>query len=105
MVTFRFTEGNWAVVYIANKKFAWYPLTSEAKQVSIPTRIGPVVIEIGAGSARVVHSPCPNQQCVKTGKIRHSHAEIVCLPARILLTLEGQDEYEQKKSRVDAITY
>ncbi len=105
MLTFRYTEGSRAVVYIANKKFAWYPLAGETRRISIPTQIGMVWLEIGSGTARVVSSPCPNKLCVKTGVVRHSHEEIVCLPAKLLLTLEGPDGPGHMKAGADAITY
>ncbi len=104
ILNFHFTLGNKAVVYLANKKFAWYDISGEKHQVEIPTKIGPIKIEIGAGAARVISSPCPNKICVKTGIIRHSHEEIVCLPAQMLLVLEG-DASEQKAGGSDAITY
>lgn len=34
-------------------------------------------------------SDCPTQDCVRTGTIRRSGQSIVCLPARVVVTLEG----------------
>ena len=34
-------------------------------------------------------SDCPTQECVHTGKITRSGQSIVCLPARIVVQLEG----------------
>jgi hypothetical protein len=105
ILTFRFTEGTRAVVYVANKKFAWYELSGEKHQITIPTQIGSVILEIGENSARVMQSPCPGKLCIKTGIIRHSHEEVVCLPAKLLLVLEGAAETGGKKTGSDAITY
>jgi hypothetical protein len=105
ILTFRFTEGARAVVYVANKKFAWYDLAGEKREVDVPTAIGTVKLEIGGGGARVVSSPCPNKLCVKTGTVRHSHEEIVCLPAQLLLVLEGGPGSGSGKGGTDAITY
>lgn len=42
------------------------------------------------GSAvRVAESDCPNQDCVHTGAISRAGQSIVCLPARVAVTLEG----------------
>ena len=38
---------------------------------------------------RVVESDCPTQDCVHTGQISHAGQSIVCLPARIVITLVG----------------
>ena len=37
----------------------------------------------------VTASDCPTQDCVHTGTITRSGQSIVCLPARIIITLEG----------------
>lgn len=38
---------------------------------------------------RVVESDCPTQDCVHTGEIYRAGQNIVCLPARIIIALEG----------------
>ena len=38
---------------------------------------------------KVVHSDCPTQDCVHTGTITRGGQSIVCLPARIIIQLEG----------------
>lgn len=38
---------------------------------------------------RVAESDCPTQDCVRTGAIFRSGQSIVCLPARIIIRLEG----------------
>ena len=37
----------------------------------------------------VEESDCPTQDCVHTGHISRSGQSIVCLPARVIITLEG----------------
>jgi hypothetical protein len=105
ILTFRISEGTRAIVYVADRKYAWYELTGEKRTISVPTRIGPVRLEIGAGSARVIDSPCPNKLCIKTGAVRHSHEEIVCLPAQLLIVLDGPPISGSGKDGADAITY
>lgn len=48
-----------------------------------------LTVEYAAGSARVLSSDCPTQDCVHTGMITRSGQSIVCLPARIIIRLEG----------------
>ena len=45
--------------------------------------------EYAAGSARVRTSNCPPQDCVHTGVVSRGGQSIVCLPARIVIRLEG----------------
>lgn len=49
---------------------------------------------------RVARSDCPTQDCVHTGTIAGSGQSIVCLPARIILRLEGGTPED---SGVDAV--
>lgn len=43
----------------------------------------------GESGLRVAASDCPTQDCVHTGMITRSGQSIVCLPARIIVRLEG----------------
>ena len=40
--------------------------------------------------AEVLESDCPNQVCVRTGRIGRAGQSIVCLPARISVTIAGE---------------
>ena len=44
---------------------------------------------LSANGAEMITSDCPTQECVHTGKITRSGQSIVCLPARIIVSLEG----------------
>lgn len=44
------------------------------------------------GEVWVERSDCPTQDCVHTGHISRSGQSIVCLPARVIITLEGAEE-------------
>lgn len=46
-----------------------------------------LVIEDGA--ARVAAADCPDQICVKHGAIRYAGESIVCLPHKLVVTVEG----------------
>jgi hypothetical protein len=104
-LAFRVTEGSRATVYMSNKRFAWYELGGDKRKVEIDTRIGPIALEIGQGAARVLSSPCPNKICVKTGAVRHVHGEIVCLPAHLLLVIEGDSRAGRPGGEIDAVTF
>ena len=50
---------------------------------------GDYVVQFSHGYIRVESAPCANQDCVHTGWISRSGQSIVCLPARIIIQLEG----------------
>ena len=41
------------------------------------------------GSARVVEASCPDQICVNHGAVRYNGESIVCLPHKLIVTVEG----------------
>lgn len=41
------------------------------------------------GTAQVVEASCPDQVCVRQGAIRFAGESIVCLPHRLVVTIEG----------------
>lgn len=49
-------------------------------------------LRLSPDGAEVLDSDCPNQVCVRTGRISRAGQSIVCLPARISVTLTGGAE-------------
>ena len=47
------------------------------------------VLVIENGTARVVEASCPDQVCVRQGAVRYAGESIVCLPHRLVITVEG----------------
>ena len=73
---------------------AAYPLT-EARTVSISGVLGPTVIRIESGRARVVSDPGPRQYCVKQGWLTRPGEIALCAPNHVSLSLSGgQPLYE-----------
>ena len=53
------------------------------------------VIEITENSVYFSHSDCPDQVCVRTGKLTRAGQIAVCLPNRVIVRLVGaQDEID-----------
>ena len=48
-----------------------------------------LTVEKTDGAVYVASSDCPNQDCVHSGAISRAGQSIVCLPARVAVTLEG----------------
>lgn len=51
----------------------------------------PGTIEAANGSIRFAHAECPDQVCVKTGWISRPGQIAVCLPAGVMIKIEGND--------------
>ncbi len=48
-----------------------------------------LTVEIKDGEVRVSEAGCPGHDCVKTGKISRDGQSIVCIPAGIIITVDG----------------
>ena len=52
-------------------------------------------ITIKGGKVQVSKSSCKNQICVRQGSISTTHQSIVCIPNRVVVSIEGKDgEYD-----------
>lgn len=73
---------------------AAYPL-NEARTIRVDGALGPTVIRIESGKARVVSDPGPRQYCVKQGWLVRPGEMALCAPNHVSLTLTGgQPAYE-----------
>lgn len=59
------------------------------------------IVEIKNGSVSVSEASCKNQVCVRHGSISRAGESIVCLPNRLVITIEGGAE---KGGGYDAVT-
>jgi hypothetical protein len=57
-------------------------------------------VALSADGVRVAEADCPTQDCVHTGTITRGGQSIVCLPGRVIITLEGGRETD---GLVDAV--
>ena len=81
------------VIKSGGKLFAEYPL-SEDRDVDVPADPGENLVHIEGGKVSVVSASCKNQVCVKHGTISKPGESIVCLPNRLVVSIEssGSDE-------------
>lgn len=58
-----------------------------------------LTVRFAPDGASVVSADCPDQTCVRTGKLTRSGETALCLPAKVSLRLTGAEE------KADAATY
>ena len=81
--------GERVVVFIDGERAASYPLSRNG-EYSLNDGSNRLVIE--DGRAWIAEADCPDQICVLLGKIDRSGELIVCLPNRLIVTIEGDEE-------------
>lgn len=86
-----------------SEKVASFRLAGKEKTVFIETRIGKVELKVGKGSIQVLSSPCDHKICILQGAIQHTHEHIICLPARMYISITHGDD--NPFDQIDAISY
>lgn len=83
--------GQKAVVTVSGKEYGTYSL-SRSQTVTIKQHRHTNKFIIKDGYVQMTYSSCKNQICVKEGKINQTNQSIVCLPNKVVLTIQGGDE-------------
>ena len=79
-------EGTTAVVRLNGEIVARYSLAEEGIR---PLNGGSNVLVIRDGAAYMESADCPDQICVRQGRISRTGEVITCLPNRLTVTVEG----------------
>ena len=86
------------VVSVDGEIYGRYSIDKD-REITVESRGHVNIIEINGGAVRVKSADCPDRTCVSQGWISKGGEVIVCLPARLTVTLEGGQE------QVDTIVY
>jgi len=89
---FQAPEGGRAVVWIDGKRQAWYPIDGAPAVDTIAGRLGPVLVHHGDGAIRILEAPCPGKLCVRQGAAHRVGEKLVCVPSRVVVSIEGDAE-------------
>ena len=82
------------VVTIDGEVYGTYPLSEDrTERIELPDGSYNILV-ISDGYADVTEASCPDQICVKHNHIRYSKESIVCLPNKVVVTVEGGKENE-----------
>ena len=72
----------------------------ENKDLRIETELGYNVISVHDGRICVSDADCPDCSCVKQGDISKKGDKIVCLPHKLIVEIDSEDNTE-----LDSVTY
>lgn len=78
-----------AVVSVGNQVVDSLPLTGGDATYTYSNNGYTLLVAVHDGGVCVQESDCPTQDCVHTGTITRAGQSIVCLPAQIVVHLEG----------------
>lgn len=92
-------EGREALIKVGNGPVQRVSLKTD-RRINLEGEKGRVVIEIKEGRVRAVESSCFQKICVNTGWINKPDQNIICLPNKVLVTIEGKES-----PKIDAVSY
>ena len=88
----------YGVIRLGQKKGSQVIIYEDQKEIQ--TAKGINILEIKNGMAYVTEADCPDQVCIRMGKISKTGENIVCLPHKLVIQVEGDDgqksEYDNR---------
>ncbi len=84
------TGGDIVKVSVDGEHYGSYSI-NEDREIEIKNGDKLNIIKIEGGTVRMLHSSCKNQVCVNSGKIKELKTNIVCLPNRVVIEIEGEN--------------
>ena len=92
-------EGSSVVVTLDGKPYQTFELSKDTSFTVEDGKGGFNTFEIKNGFVDMLEASCPDKICVNHKSIHYNHETIVCLPNKVVLTIESA-----KDSEVDAVT-
>lgn len=90
--------GSVVVITVNGKEYKRLPLEEESS-LKIPSEAGGFnLLVIENGYADIKDASCPDLRCVHQRKIRYNGETLVCLPNKVVVTIESHEQ-----SEVDAV--
>lgn len=89
-------SGGNLIVQIDGEKTGSYPLDEDAE---FEINGGTNLVKVAGGKVQMVHADCPDQICVHHKEISKNNETIICLPNKIVLSIESKEE-----AKIDATT-
>ncbi len=88
-------SGDTVTVYRDNEAIDRFSLSEQAGETrTYQLEEGSVTVRVEADGVSILSSDCPNQSCIKKGRVSRSGDAIVCLPMRFSVVLDGESEYD-----------
>lgn len=88
------STGDLVVVKVNGEIYGKYSLSKD-RTITVNRNGHMNKITIKSGKVQVSKSSCKNQICVKQGSISTTHQSIVCIPNRVVVSIEGKGgEYD-----------
>lgn len=82
-----------AIISIDNQEIATLDLNKNIIKTFTDGHVS-LKVEVKNKSIRIIEIDCPNHLCVKQGFIQTTKEKIVCLPNKVIISIEGKNNEE-----------
>ncbi len=99
-------EGGIAVVTVDGEEVASYRLNKNGSYEITGVDGGKNTLVIEDGQAYMSQADCPDELCVKTGRVEYDGETIVCLPHKVVVTIKSDEKAkagEDGNDEIDAV--
>ncbi len=88
-------NGNYVVITVDGNTYGSYSL-EENRTVEITDKAGKTtnILKITDGKAKMIKASCPDLICVHQKEISLVNESIICLPNKVVIKIEGENESE-----------
>lgn len=91
-------EGGEAIVTVDGEEIASYSLDKNGSYEITGVDGGKNTLVIEDGQAYMSQADCPDELCVKTGRVQYDGETIVCLPHKVVVTIQSEEKAKVKES-------
>ena len=91
-------EGGEAIVTVDGEEIASYSLDKNGSYEITGGDGGKNTLVIEDGQAYMSQADCPDELCVKTGRVQYDGETIVCLPHKVVVTIQSDEKAKVKES-------
>jgi hypothetical protein len=91
-------------ISVEGKLWKSIPMDGAEHRERIETERGINDLIVDANGVAIVHANCPDQLCVRMGRITRSGDMLVCLPHQCVVELKSNDSAKSQEDSIDAIS-
>lgn len=96
-------SGKFVTVKVDGKVTASYPIDVDKTVTIKGVNGGKNVLKISGGTADMTEADCPDQTCVKKHSIRYEGETIVCLPHKVVISIDHSSNDKTDDDAPDAV--
>lgn len=82
-------SGAFATVTVDGRRMSRIPLSADGEYEFEGYGGGRNILRISEGGCEMIHADCPDGICIQTGRIDRPGESIICMPHRLMVSIEG----------------